>query len=183
MNPSPRTRILRGYGPLVAFALVFLLMALFFPTVGRKVVNVNGVGAAAGPGGDEVDAGTAAGGGPAGGQAAGAGGAGSGSAAGAARGAAPPGSTSACPDRKEQVPGDTYSPPCIGFSGSNGGATSRGVNNGSIVVGYPCRATWRYQNESQRSHQSCAWTGGAMPSAMTTASATSSRLARYINRA
>src|SRR3954447_4965745 len=90
--PSPRTRILRGYGPLVAFALVFLLMALFFPTVGRKVVNTNGVGASAGQGGDELDnnAGAAAQAGTAG--QAGASAAGAGTAAGAARGAAPPGS-------------------------------------------------------------------------------------------
>src|SRR5947209_10065594 len=110
-------------------------MALFFPTVGRKVVTVNGEGAAAGAGGDEVDNGAAtAGPGSAAGQAGTAGAAGSAGAAGAARGAAPPGSTGACPDRKEQVRGDTYSPPCIGFSGSNGGATSRGVNNDTITV-------------------------------------------------
>src|SRR5437868_12963938 len=105
MNPSPRTRILRGYGPLVAFAMVFLLMAVFFPTVGRKVVTVNGQGAAAGAGSDEVDAGgstasDAGGAGQAGGTGAGSAG------AGAARAAAPPGSAGACPDRKLQVPGD-----------------------------------------------------------------------------
>ena len=132
--PSPRTRILRGYGPLVAFALVFLLMALFFPTVGRKVVNVNGVGAAAGPGGEDVEAGAAAAGGGPGGQAGAAGAGGGGSAAGVARGAAPPGSAGPCADRKQQVPGDTYSPLCVGFSGSNGGATSRGVTGDTINV-------------------------------------------------
>lgn len=132
--PSPRTRILRGYGPLVAFALVFLLMALFFPTVGRKVVNVNGVGAAAGPGGEDVEAGGAAAGGGPGGQAGAAGAGGGGSAAGVARGAAPPGSAGPCADRKQQVPGDTYSPLCVGFSGSNGGATSRGVTGDTINV-------------------------------------------------
>src|SRR5438094_10352254 len=104
-SPSPRTRILRGYGPLVAFALVFLLMAFFFPTVGRKVVNVNGVGAAAGPGGEDVEVGgEAAGGGP-GGQAGAAGAARGGSAAGVARGAAPPGSAGPCADRKHEGPG------------------------------------------------------------------------------
>ena len=69
-SPSPSRRILRGYGPLVAFALVFLLMALFFPTVGRKVVTVNGEGAAAGPGSEEVDNGGSAGAAGAAGQAA-----------------------------------------------------------------------------------------------------------------
>src|SRR5438105_14252067 len=134
MNPSPRTRILRGYGPLVAFAMVFLLMAVFFPTVGRKVVTVNGQGAAAGAGSDEVDAGgsTASGAGGAG-QAGGAG-AGSAGAAATARAGAPPGSAGACADRKEQVPGDGYSPPCVAFSGTNGGATSRGVTGDTILV-------------------------------------------------
>src|SRR5439155_22648353 len=93
-SPSPRTRILRGYGPLVAFALVFLLMALFFPTVGRKVVTVNGEGAPAGAGGEELDSGAAAGGpGGAAGQAGGPGGAGATGAAGAGGGVAPPGPT------------------------------------------------------------------------------------------
>ena len=32
-----------------------------------------------------------------------------------------------CPDRAEQIPGDPYSPPCIQFSGDNGGATAKGV--------------------------------------------------------
>lgn len=33
-----------------------------------------------------------------------------------------------------QVPGDPYSPPCIDFTGNNGGATSRGVTADKIVV-------------------------------------------------
>lgn len=33
-----------------------------------------------------------------------------------------------------QVPGDPYAPPCIQFSGSNGGATSRGVSGDKIVL-------------------------------------------------
>jgi hypothetical protein len=133
-TPSPRSRIMRGYGPLVAFALVFLLMALFFPTVGRKVVNVNGVGAAAGPAGDELDTnGGSAGRAGTAGQA-GVGGVGGWAGAGVARGAPPPGSAGACPDRKQQVSGDTYSPPCVAFSGSNGGATTRGVSGDTITV-------------------------------------------------
>ena len=131
-TPSPRTRIMRGYGPLVAFALVFLLMALFFPTVGRKLVTVNGQGAAAGAGSDQIDTGGGAGSAGSAGQTGAA--AGAAGPAGGARGALPPGSTGACPDRKEQVPGDTYSPPCIGFSGSNGGATTRGVGGDSITI-------------------------------------------------
>ncbi len=41
-----------------------------------------------------------------------------------------------CPDRDVQVPGDPYSPPCIQFSGSNGGATSQGVTEDTITVAY-----------------------------------------------
>ena len=37
MNGAPRTRLLRGYGPLVAAALLFVLMATFVPTVAQQV--------------------------------------------------------------------------------------------------------------------------------------------------
>src|SRR5205807_9121784 len=115
-------------------ALVFVLMAVFFPTVGRKVVTVNGEGAAAGSGGEQADtdAGTAGAGGTAG--STGSAGATGGGAGGGTRAAAPPGSAGACPDRQVQVPGDGYSPPCVAFSGSNGGATSRGVTSDTILV-------------------------------------------------
>jgi hypothetical protein len=49
----------------------------------------------------------------------------------------PPAGTAApgaCADRTAQVPGDPYSPPCVAFSGANGGATSRGVTDDEIVV-------------------------------------------------
>jgi hypothetical protein len=42
----------------------------------------------------------------------------------------------ACPDRAEQVPQLEYSPPCFAFTGDNGGATSRGVTDTEIVIGY-----------------------------------------------
>jgi len=35
-----------------------------------------------------------------------------------------------------QVPGDPYSPPCMTFSGNNGGATSRGVTGNTITITY-----------------------------------------------
>jgi hypothetical protein len=44
------------------------------------------------------------------------------------------GRTSGCTDRHEQVPGDPYSPPCVVFSGDNGGATTRGVTRDTITV-------------------------------------------------
>ncbi len=39
-----------------------------------------------------------------------------------------------CADRAVQVPGDPYSPPCVAFSGDNGGATYRGVSSSEIIV-------------------------------------------------
>ena len=50
------------------------------------------------------------------------------------KGALPPGTKGARPGRAKQVPGDGYSPPCIAFSGSNGGATAKGVTGDSIVI-------------------------------------------------
>lgn len=50
--------------------------------------------------------------------------------------AAPPGAAGGCPDRQEQVPGDPYSPPCVSFSGSNGGATHKGVTGDTIKVAF-----------------------------------------------
>ncbi|HEX2061398.1 MAG TPA: hypothetical protein VHK90_11705, partial [Thermoanaerobaculia bacterium] len=41
-----------------------------------------------------------------------------------------------CPDRAKQIPGDPYSPPCIAFSGSNGGTTSRGVTASEVKVAF-----------------------------------------------
>jgi hypothetical protein len=108
---------------------------VFFPTVGRKVVTVNGQGAGDGSSLDGVDQGPAASGDAGAGGAQGGGTGGGRAAAGAvAKGAAPPGSAGACADRKLQVPGDGYSPPCVAFSGSNGGATAKGVTGDSIVV-------------------------------------------------
>ena len=47
MIGAPRTRLLRGYGPLVAAALLFVLMATFVPTVGKQVETRTVAGAAA----------------------------------------------------------------------------------------------------------------------------------------
>ena len=133
-------RLLRGYGPLAVFAVLLLLMALLVPT---KTPDA-GVGVEAGTGGPSGD-GDLVPGGPTG---IGSGGTegtsvttGGGGAEGAA-GAAAPGATaaaagvSACKDRKEQVPGDPYTPPCIAFSGDNGGATSTGVTKDEIKISF-----------------------------------------------
>lgn len=39
-----------------------------------------------------------------------------------------------CANRKAQVPNDPYSPPCIAFTGDNGGATYRGVTATEITI-------------------------------------------------
>jgi len=172
--PSPASRLMRGYGPLLGFAVLFMLMAALIPTVGPEVKTVavagpNGVapgavpGAAAGeaaPSGGDTGAGPDTGGtggvttnsGPLAraGNAAGAtrsgngagatganGASGNGAAggrAGAGKSAAAPPRIGPCTDRKLQVPNDPYSPPCVAFSGDNGGATSRGVSATEITI-------------------------------------------------
>lgn len=130
----PAMRVLRGYGPLVVLALLLILIAAFVPTSERDVVRVAGDGPASpGDGSSETlpvvidpETGEVISGTP-GGRA------GDGRQAGAS--ALPPGRTSACSDGRDlQVDGDTYSPPCIEFSGGNGGATSRGVTDDEIVI-------------------------------------------------
>jgi hypothetical protein len=39
-----------------------------------------------------------------------------------------------CEDRDLQIPGDPYSPPCVTFDGDNGGATSQGVTADTITI-------------------------------------------------
>jgi hypothetical protein len=126
---SGERRLLKGYGPLVGLLLAFVLMAAFVPTVAREkdVVQVSGAGAStgtqgAGTTGSAATAGTST--------------AGSGAAAASAATAGAAGTVAPCPGRSLQVPGDPYSPPCIAFSGSNGGATSPGVSATSITVSY-----------------------------------------------
>jgi hypothetical protein len=154
LRPAEK-RLLVGYGPAVVLGIGFLLMALLVPTIApeQNVAAAGSAGAATGGGGIQGALGSnSAGGGtnsatggtnsPTGGASPGGIQSGSASAAeasggGTAAGAGasgPPPDASACSGR--QVPGDPYSPPCVSFSGSNGGATSRGVNSNSIIVSY-----------------------------------------------
>ena len=59
-----------------------------------------------------------------------------GSATAGAEGRAATGDVPLCADRADQIPGDSYSPPCLSFSGDNGGATTRGVDDKTIRVAY-----------------------------------------------
>ena len=119
-------RTLRGYGPLVAFAILFALMAAFLPSkirtasagdsspLGQDLADQQQNTGTKGTQGTKGTKGTTT------------------SVAGT--GAQAPAAKGSCPDRKEQIPGDPYSPPCISFTGSNGGATSRGVTKDSITI-------------------------------------------------
>ena len=120
LGPSHRP-ILRGYGPLACLLLAFVLMAAFVPTNARERVTLTQGNGAAAPGVN--GAGPAAGGATAPGAVSG------GTTTTGAQLAKPgqlPANTSKC--NGKQVPGDPYSPPCIAFSGNNGGATTRGVD-------------------------------------------------------
>lgn len=100
--------------------------------------DTGGVTANSGPlaaGGNAAGAGRSANG--AGGAAANANAAGTGAAAGpagAGKAAAAPPRIGACTNRKAQVANDPYSPPCVAFSGDNGGATYRGVSATEITI-------------------------------------------------
>jgi hypothetical protein len=139
-------------------------MAAFVPTVGTEVRTVPAAGRVEEPGAsgnpDTAQTGSSPASAPAGGPTAGA--TGPGGASGPSPGtprrgdtgpatarpgsAAPvPGRTGGaaqvagpgvrpCANRAVQVPNDPYSPPCLTFSGDNGGATSRGVSATDIVV-------------------------------------------------
>ena len=132
MNTSRQTLlgIGRSYGPILAIAMVFLLMAAIVPTAGREHQAYAGnvevpdftEGAAADPNAvaaaDPNAAATAE-----------ATQGGSADQSGGAQGGVQP-----CTDRTLQVPGDPYSPPCYQFSGGNGGATYQGVSDKDIIV-------------------------------------------------
>jgi hypothetical protein len=121
-------RLLRGYGPLVAFAVLFALMAAFLPTTLRSASDIaqteQDPQEVLNPGGttQEGTKGTTGTKGT------------KGTTKTIGGGVVVPTLKGSCPDRKQQVPGDPYSPPCVAFSGNNGGATTRGVTAKEVVV-------------------------------------------------
>lgn len=143
-----RDRLFRGYGPLIGFAAIFLAVAVLVPSQQREVrVETESrsarKGAVSSSDGstDEVAADPTVDGTTVDNPAAGAGGTGvtdAGTGPGGVNGVAPgasktgPAKVTGCAG--PQVPGDPYSPPCVQFSGSNGGATSRGVTADQITV-------------------------------------------------
>ena len=183
--PAPQTftvsqRLLRGYGPLAVAAALLLLMSLLVPSKSpNKVTAAAGAGADTGVDSGIVggDAGTA---GQAGteGTAAGTAGAGGGTAGAAKPGAAASAAAakSPCTDRKDQVPGDPYSPPCIAFSGNNGGVTSKGVTPTEIHVAF------RSLNEKGFQQTLAALAGASLQDGPDDINRTVQALAEYFNR-
>jgi hypothetical protein len=157
--PRPRSdgrdRLFRGYGPLIGFTAVFLAIAVLVPSQQREIrvepvgdgdltaleadaegaadelasddtevagATVDAAGAEAGIADTDDPAAAAAAAAAAAGGAAGGG------------GASGPAKVAGCADRPLQIPGDPYSPPCMTFSGGNGGATSPGVTPDTVRV-------------------------------------------------
>jgi hypothetical protein len=153
-------RLLKGYGPLAALLVAFVLMAMLVPTKApqqnvvhetQRVTGGTGTGTGTGSNATAGTAGSTTGGSAAAG---GAGAAGAGAkTSGAAASATAAGHTGACAGA--QVPGDPYSPPCISFSGNNGGTTSPGVSANQINV------TYRITSDSESFQQTLASLGGA----------------------
>jgi hypothetical protein len=154
-------RLIKGYGPLAALLVAFVLMAMLVPTkapqqeVVHETQTVKSSGEAAGAGTTTATTAPSSGSGATatGGGGAAAGGAAATAGAKTAAAASAPGHASGCAGA--QVPGDPYSPPCIQFSGNNGGATSAGVTANSINVSY------RFTADSESFQQTLAQLGGA----------------------
>lgn len=157
LPPSP-PRLLRGHARLAVLLAAIAVITVLVPSTGREVLvsettsvaggSVGGPGPGSGPGtgpdGGSTGgtAGSDAGGGGGGAGAGGAGNNGQPGGGGAGGGGAGGGAGGGCPDRIEQIPGDPYSPPCIAWSGDNGGATATGVTADAI------RVAWRLTDES-----------------------------------
>ena len=75
----------------------------------------------------------------------------------------------------DQVPGDPYSPPCVTFSGSNGGGTSKGVTGDTIKVAF------RVLNERGFQQTLADLAGASLVDSPSTITKTVSALADYFN--
>jgi hypothetical protein len=108
-------RLLRGYGPLLAIIVSFLVMATLAPTVApeARVATSQASSTAPEPGATATTSGEQAAARPA--------------------GAPPPGGVQSCTG--PQIQHDPYSPPCLLWNGGdNGGATAPGVDAGTIDI-------------------------------------------------
>jgi hypothetical protein len=141
--PAAKDRLFRGYGPLIGFTALFLAIAVLVPSrvqqvdtaavAGQglgdledmqlddeEVADLEGVDVA----GMSEQTDTTLADASAAQQAAGA----------AADAGDGPAAVAGCADRPLQVPSDPYSPPCMTFSGGNGGATATGVTPETVRV-------------------------------------------------
>jgi len=158
---AARIRLFHGYAPLIVIVAAFALITTLTPTVApeRDVVTVRETSTLTGGGANSarensgggsmstVPGATAA---PGGGGAAGStGGTASTGTSGCASTAGPAtGTTGSCPGQALQVPADPYSPPCITFSGNNGGSTSHGVTGSTITLSYRINADYESLEQS-----------------------------------
>jgi hypothetical protein len=124
--------LLRGYGPLACLLVAFVLMAAFVPTDAPQKVTVT----TAGQGSPDDITPTSPTGAVPGDQPGGKTGSSpvGGSVPSTSATGAPISAPKGC--KGPQVQGDPYSPPCISFSGNNGGATTRGVTGKTITIAY-----------------------------------------------
>jgi hypothetical protein len=173
---------MRGYGPLAVFVLLLGLLSVLVPSkVPEKDDTIStgevptGTDLTTGGDTDGTAPGVAPGGATTGGTGA-TGGTDGGAAGGGATGGggttAPP---AGCPDRAEQVPGDPYSPPCVQFSGSNGGATHKGVTDTTIKVAF------RVLNERGFQQTLADLAGASLVDSPSTVTKTVTALADYFN--
>jgi hypothetical protein len=129
-------RLLRGYAPAAVLALVVALVAILVPSTVQKTANAQGASNNTPVASATTTTTTTASGATtttvAGGAAPVTGAAGAAGTAGHT--VTTPGKTEPCNGQTEQVPGDPYSPPCITFSGNNGGATATGVTASTITL-------------------------------------------------
>lgn len=160
--PKIAERLFRGYGPLIGFAALFTAMAVFVPSVGQEIREVTTSASAANStaGSDAADTEvlgettssvpgtettvavtdtTAGGTDTSGGGTTGSTGGGPTKPGATVPGGGATGGTNTGPQAlsacgAHQVPSDPYSPPCIKFTGANGGATSKGVSADTITV-------------------------------------------------
>jgi hypothetical protein len=176
-------RIFRGYGPLAVLAAFVLVVALLVPSKPQTTVN-SGAGGydsnAYGAPSTTVAAGGGQGAASSGGSAGTPGSGGSqGSAGTTATGAGGQGAvqvparTTACPGA--QVTNDPYAPPCITFSGSNGGATAKGVTGTDINVAF------RVLNEKGFQQTLAQLAGASLTDTPDTVTKTVTALADYFN--
>ena len=155
-RPGISNRLLRGYGPVAVFAVLMVLVAWLVPSKVQSAANasssVSSGGGSGGPlpGTAGANGGGGAGAGQPGATAPGAAGGGglpgtAGSAGTAGHTVTTPANVGQCAGQSAQVPGDPYSPPCMTFSGNNGGSTSPGVTSNAINVSFRVTSDQSFQ--------------------------------------